>query len=36
MHFGDEVTITKEFADRMRKINIKTVEINYSGQEIIY
>lgn len=36
MHFGDNVTITKEFADRMRKLDIKAVEINYSGQEIIY
>ena len=36
MHFGDEVAITKEFASRMRKINIKAVEINHSRQEIIY
>ena len=36
MHFGDEVAITKEFVSRMKKINIKSVEINYSRQEIIY
>lgn len=36
MHFGDDVDITKQFAKRMNKINIKTVEINYPGQEIIY
>ncbi|HEY8892167.1 MAG TPA: MBL fold metallo-hydrolase [Clostridium sp.] len=36
MHFGDDVVITKKFAKKMEKINIKTVEINYPGQEIIY
>ena len=36
MHFGDDVAITKKFADRMKKLNIKAVEINYYGQEIIY
>ena len=36
MHFGDEATITKEFVDRMKKINVKAVEINYPGEEIIY
>jgi len=36
MHFGDDVSITKEFADRMKKIGIKAVEINYPGEEIIY
>jgi len=36
MHFGDDVVITKKFAKRMGKINIKAVEINYPGQEIIY
>jgi L-ascorbate metabolism protein UlaG (beta-lactamase superfamily) len=36
MHFGEATYITKEFEDRMGKINIKAVEINYSGQEIIF
>ena len=36
MHFGEDVTITKEFADKMKNLNIKAVEIDYSGQEIIY
>jgi len=36
MHFGDVVDITKKFASRMEKINIKAVEIDASGQEIIY
>ena len=36
MHFGDVTYITKEFKDRMEKISINAVEINYSGQEIIY
>ncbi|MCB2289724.1 MBL fold metallo-hydrolase [Clostridium sp. CS001] len=36
MHFGDATYITKEFKSRMEKINIKAVEINYPGQEIIY
>lgn len=36
MHFGDATYITKEFENKMKKINIKAVEINYSGQEIIY
>jgi len=36
MHFGDDVFITKKFAGRMKKINIKAIEINYPGQEIIY
>lgn len=36
MHFGDEATITKEFVDKMKKINVKAVEINYPGEEIIY
>ena len=36
MHFGDTVDITKQFSDKMRKQNIKAIQINYSGQEIIY
>jgi L-ascorbate metabolism protein UlaG (beta-lactamase superfamily) len=36
MHFGNSTYITKEFAHRMEKIHITAVEINYSGQEIIY
>ena len=36
MHFGDEGYITKKFADRMKKLNIEAVEINYSWQEIRY
>ena len=36
MHFGDALDITRQFASRMNKINIKTVEIKYSGQEITY
>lgn len=36
MHFGEAVTITSKFAVRMRKQNINAVQINYSGQEIIY
>lgn len=36
MHFGDVVDITKKFASRMKKINIKAVEIDASGQEIKY
>ncbi|MBU3158761.1 MBL fold metallo-hydrolase [Clostridium frigoris] len=36
MHFGDAVDITKQFKNRMNKINIKAAEINYSSEEIIY
>ncbi|MGH4123338.1 MAG: MBL fold metallo-hydrolase [Clostridium sp.] len=36
MHFGEDVNITSEFADKMRKQNINAVGIDYSGQEIIY
>ena len=36
MHFGNDVGITRKFTEKMRKLNIKAVEINYSGQEIIY
>ena len=36
MHFGEDINITKQFADKMRGYNIKSVEIDYSGQEIIY
>jgi L-ascorbate metabolism protein UlaG (beta-lactamase superfamily) len=36
MHFGDDLYITKEFAHKMGKLSINAVEINYSGQEIIY
>ena len=36
MHFGDRTNITKEFANRMKKLNIKVAPINYCGQEIIY
>jgi len=36
MHFGNDVDITKEFAKRMKQINIKAVEITHSGQKIIY
>ncbi|GCD10766.1 MBL fold metallo-hydrolase [Clostridium tagluense] len=36
MHFGEEVNITSKFADKMRKQNINAVQIDYSGQEIIY
>ena len=36
MHFGEATYITKEFEDRMKKINIKAVEIHHSGQEIIF
>ncbi len=36
MHFGNDVFITKRFANRMREINIKVVEITHNGQEIIY
>jgi L-ascorbate metabolism protein UlaG (beta-lactamase superfamily) len=36
MHFGEEISITKDFAKKMRDFHIKAVEIDYSGQEIIY
>jgi len=36
MHFGHDVGITKKFAEKISKHNTKAVEINYSGQEIIY
>lgn len=36
MHFGNDVEVTKKFAEKMIKYNIKTVEIDYSGQEINY
>ncbi|MBZ9622370.1 MBL fold metallo-hydrolase [Clostridium sp. FP2] len=36
MHFGEEVNITSKFADKMRKQNLNAVQIDYSGQEIIY
>jgi L-ascorbate metabolism protein UlaG (beta-lactamase superfamily) len=34
MHFADNLSITKEFSQRMKKLNIKTAEINFPGQEI--
>ena len=34
MHFGDNVLITKEFLEKMEKLNIRSVEIEYPGQEI--
>ncbi|MBU3145701.1 MBL fold metallo-hydrolase [Clostridium sp. CF012] len=36
MHFGEDIAITSEFADKMRKQNINAVQINHSGQKIIY
>ncbi|MBZ9686238.1 MBL fold metallo-hydrolase [Clostridium estertheticum] len=36
MHFGELVSITREFAEKMIKQSINAVQINYSGQEIIY
>lgn len=36
MHFGDNTYITKEFKNRMKKINIASSEINYAGEEIIF
>jgi len=36
MHFGNDVSITKEFARRMSEINISAVEITHTGQEIKY
>ncbi|MEK6265653.1 MAG: MBL fold metallo-hydrolase [Clostridium sp.] len=36
MHFADDVSITKEFYDRIKIPKVKAVQIDYSGQEIIY
>lgn len=36
MHFAEDVDITKQFLNKMNKININAVQINYPGQEIIY
>ena len=34
MHFADDTFITKEFSEKMNKLNIKSVEIQRAGQEI--
>lgn len=34
MHFADNPSITKEFSEKMEKLNIASVEINFPGQEI--
>lgn len=36
MHFADDFSITKEFYDRIKIPKVKAVQIDYSGQEIIY
>jgi L-ascorbate metabolism protein UlaG (beta-lactamase superfamily) len=36
MHFGDDFSITKKFVDKMENYETKVVEIEHSGQEIIY
>ncbi|MCB2294053.1 MBL fold metallo-hydrolase [Clostridium algoriphilum] len=36
MHFGNDLSKTKDFLSRMKKININAVEITHNGQEIIY
>jgi len=36
MHFGNNVSITKEFSKKMKEININAVEITHTRQEIIY
>lgn len=36
MHFGEDVRITEDFAQKMIKQGINAVQINHSGQEIIY
>ncbi|MBU3180243.1 MBL fold metallo-hydrolase [Clostridium psychrophilum] len=36
MHFGNDVYIAKEFASRVKNINVNAVEINCNGQEIEY
>ena len=34
MHFADNLSITKQFSQRMKKLNIKAAEINFPGHEI--
>ncbi|MCJ7687894.1 MAG: MBL fold metallo-hydrolase [Clostridiaceae bacterium] len=36
MHFADDLRITKEFSERINIPNVKVVQIDYSGQKIIY
>lgn len=34
MHFGDKVEITKDFAEKMARININVAEIHFPGEEL--
>ncbi|MBK5240082.1 MBL fold metallo-hydrolase [Clostridium sp.] len=36
MHFADDLSITKEFSERINIPKVKVVQIDYSGQKIIY
>jgi len=36
MHFGDDYSITRTFAQRLERLPTKIVELSYRGQEIIY
>ena len=36
MHFADTPSITKEFLEKMEKINIKSVELKQAPQEILF
>lgn len=36
MHFADDLSITKEFFERIKIPKVKVVQIDYSGQKIIY
>ena len=36
MHFADDVSVTKEFYDRTKISKVKVIQIDHSGQEIIF
>jgi len=36
MHFADNPSITREFSKKMKKLNIKSVEITQAPQEILF
>ena len=36
MHFADDLLVTKEFSERMKKLNIKSIQIQCTPQEIYF
>jgi L-ascorbate metabolism protein UlaG (beta-lactamase superfamily) len=36
MHFGDEASITKLFAEKVKELNVPSVEITTDGQQIVF